>query len=279
MILPLRINTLPLPNATHLLQQQHVSAIPTPAPFPSSRYSLLKRADQVPPSEPWSIRGWSGALLNDDQSLLTSEDVRGALDQVRCPEKDKEPIENQSLIVSPCIVVSSSNICTLQECDNKQPAKILSSILVSFLSQGHYLFSWIRSLWTTDTSAFLCYGCSTVFRGNFSSCGSSNNIRAIINFSCESKRNPLSEEQQCNYYRDFICSYELQTRSLCHFTKTSAVKLLYDHRNTMNYASNLILSHKETHCFNRFQPPSRHKRWERWHLTDFQFFGIGKILR
>lgn len=36
-----------------------------------------------------------------------------------------------------------------------------STCLVSFLSQGHYLFSWIRSLWTTDTSAFLCYGCST----------------------------------------------------------------------------------------------------------------------
>ena len=32
MILPLCINTLPLPNANHLLQQQHVSAMPTPAP-------------------------------------------------------------------------------------------------------------------------------------------------------------------------------------------------------------------------------------------------------
>ena len=38
---------------------------------------------------------------------------------MRCPEEDKEPIENHSFIVSPCIV-SSSNVCTLQECDNKE---------------------------------------------------------------------------------------------------------------------------------------------------------------
>ena len=36
---------------------------------PLSRYSLLKRADKTPPSEPRSVRGWSGALLNDDQSF------------------------------------------------------------------------------------------------------------------------------------------------------------------------------------------------------------------
>ena len=97
--------------------------MPTPAPSPSSRYSLLNRADHVPPCEPRSVRGWSGALLNDDQSLLTLKGVQGALCQTRCPEKVKEPIENQSFIASPCIV-SSSNVCTLQECDNKQPAKI-----------------------------------------------------------------------------------------------------------------------------------------------------------
>ena len=51
---------------------------------------------------------------------------------MRCPEKDKEPIEKQSLIVSPCIV-SSSNVCTLQECDNKQPAKILLATRAFFL--------------------------------------------------------------------------------------------------------------------------------------------------
>ena len=51
--------------------------------------------------------------------------------QKRCPEKDKEPIENQSFIVSPCIV-SSSNVCTLQECDNKlQPAKIPPSTQIT----------------------------------------------------------------------------------------------------------------------------------------------------
>ena len=52
MILPLCINTLPLPNDKYLCQQQHVSANPTPAPSPSSRYSLLNRADQAPPCEP-----------------------------------------------------------------------------------------------------------------------------------------------------------------------------------------------------------------------------------
>ena len=71
MILPLCINTLTLPNANHLLKQQHISAIPTPALFSSSRYSFLNRADQAPPCEPRSVRGWSGALLTDDQSLHT----------------------------------------------------------------------------------------------------------------------------------------------------------------------------------------------------------------
>ena len=82
MILPLCINTLPLPDANYLLQQQHVSAMPTPASPPSSRYSLLKRADQVPPSESRSVRGWSGALNNNDQSLPNLKDVRGALCQM-----------------------------------------------------------------------------------------------------------------------------------------------------------------------------------------------------
>ena len=79
MILPLCINTLPLPNDNYLLKQQHVSAMPTPAPTPSSRYSLLNRTDHVPPCEPRSVRGWSGALLNDNQSLLTLKGVQGAL--------------------------------------------------------------------------------------------------------------------------------------------------------------------------------------------------------
>ena len=129
MILPLCINTLPLPNDKYLPHQQHVSATPTPAPSPSSRYSLLNRADHVPPGEPRSVRGWSGALLNDDPSLPNSKDVRGALCQMRCPEEDKEPIENHSFIVPPCID-SSFNVCTLQECDNKETkAKILFSTL------------------------------------------------------------------------------------------------------------------------------------------------------
>ena len=70
MIPPLCINTLPRPNDNYLLQQRHVSAMPTPEPSPSSRYFLLKRVDQVPPCEPRSVRGWSGALLNDDQFIL-----------------------------------------------------------------------------------------------------------------------------------------------------------------------------------------------------------------
>ena len=102
----------------------------TPATSPSSRYSLLNRADQVPLCEPRSVRGWSGAPLNDDQKLLTLKDVQGALCQTRCPEKDKEPFENHSLIVSPCIV-SSSHVCTLQEWDNKTKAKIPSLTLAS----------------------------------------------------------------------------------------------------------------------------------------------------
>ena len=68
------------------------------------------------------------------QESQLQNDVRGALCQMRCPERDKEPIENHSLIVSPCIM-SSSNVCTLQECNNKgkqQPAKILL-LTISFI--------------------------------------------------------------------------------------------------------------------------------------------------
>ena len=80
---------LPLPNANHLLNQQHASAKPTLTPSPSSRYSsILNRAGQVPPCGSRSVRGWSGALLNDDQSFPNLKDVRGALCQVRYPEKD-----------------------------------------------------------------------------------------------------------------------------------------------------------------------------------------------
>ena len=78
-MIPLCINTLPLPNVKYLLEQRHVSAMPTPAPSPSSRYSFINRTDQVPPCGPRSVRGWSEALLNDDQSLLTLKGVQGAL--------------------------------------------------------------------------------------------------------------------------------------------------------------------------------------------------------
>ena len=78
-MLLLCINTLPLQNADHLLKQQHVSAMPTPVPSPSSSYSFVNRADQVPPC---GSHGWYGALLNDDQSLSNLKDVREALCQM-----------------------------------------------------------------------------------------------------------------------------------------------------------------------------------------------------
>ena len=65
--------------------------MPTPAPSPSSRYSFVNRAvNQIPPCGSRSVHGWSEALLNDYQAFPNLEDVRGAICQMRCPEKSKE---------------------------------------------------------------------------------------------------------------------------------------------------------------------------------------------
>ena len=64
-----------------------------------------------------SMRGWSGALPNGNQSIPTLEDVRRAICQVRCPERNKEKIDDHPLFVSPCILLTP--VYLMQECDNK----------------------------------------------------------------------------------------------------------------------------------------------------------------
>ena len=63
------------------------------------------------------MRGWSGALPNDRQSISNLEDVLGAICQTQCPEGNKKAIDDHPLFVSPCIL--STNVFIMQECDNK----------------------------------------------------------------------------------------------------------------------------------------------------------------
>ena len=75
-----------------------------------------------------STRGWSGALPKETQSFPTPKDVRRASCQVRCPERNKEIIDDLPLFVSPCVLSTSVNL--MQECDNKVVQKSASSILL-----------------------------------------------------------------------------------------------------------------------------------------------------
>ena len=51
------------------------------------------------------------------QSFPTLKDVRRAICQVRCPERNKEIIDDLPLFVSPCVLSTPVNL--MQECDNK----------------------------------------------------------------------------------------------------------------------------------------------------------------
>ena len=73
------------------------------------------------------MRGWSGALPQENQSFPNLEDVRGALCQMQCPEGNKEIIDDLPLYVSPCILSTPVNL--MQECDNKVVQKSASFIL------------------------------------------------------------------------------------------------------------------------------------------------------
>ena len=64
-----------------------------------------------------SMRGWSGALPNEIRSFPTLEDVRRAICQVRCPERNKETFDAHPLFVSPCVL--STSVYLMQECDDK----------------------------------------------------------------------------------------------------------------------------------------------------------------
>ena len=64
-----------------------------------------------------SMRGWSGALPNETQSIPTLEDARGAICQVRRPERNKEEIDDHPLSVSPCILYTP--VYLMQECEIK----------------------------------------------------------------------------------------------------------------------------------------------------------------
>ena len=75
-----------------------------------------------------STRGWSGALPKETQSFPTPKDVRRASCQVRCPERNKEIIDDLPLFVSPCVLSTSVNL--MQECDNKVVQKSASSIFL-----------------------------------------------------------------------------------------------------------------------------------------------------
>ena len=44
-----------------------------------------------------------GALLNEIQSFPTLEDIRGAICQMQCPERNKETFDDHPLFVSPCV--------------------------------------------------------------------------------------------------------------------------------------------------------------------------------
>ena len=83
-----------------------------------------------------SMRGWSGALPNEIQSFPTLEDVRRALCQVRCPERNKETFDAHPLFVSPCIL--STPVFMMQECDNKVMQKSQLRILLFNHPKKHH---------------------------------------------------------------------------------------------------------------------------------------------
>ena len=78
-----------------------------------------------------SMRGWSEALPHESQSIPKLEDVRGAICQMRCPERNKEKIDDHPLFVSPCILSTSVNL--MQERDNKVVQK--SQLRIPLLNQ------------------------------------------------------------------------------------------------------------------------------------------------
>ena len=75
-----------------------------------------------------STRGRSGALPNESQSCPILEDVRGALCQVRCSERNKDIIDDQNFIVATCLSNIDLFKLFIQECVNKikgkNPAKL-----------------------------------------------------------------------------------------------------------------------------------------------------------
>ena len=76
-----------------------------------------------------SMRGWSGSLPKESQSFPTPEDVQGAPCQTQCPEGNKKAIDDHPLFVSPWFV--STNVFTMQECDNKVVQKSASFIIIN----------------------------------------------------------------------------------------------------------------------------------------------------
>ena len=46
------------------------------------------------------MRWWSGAMLHDHQSFPNLEDVRGAMCQMQCPERDKKIIDDHTPLKS-----------------------------------------------------------------------------------------------------------------------------------------------------------------------------------
>ena len=73
-----------------------------------------------------SMRWWSGAMLHDRQSFPNLEDIRGALCQMQCSERNKESIDDHPIFVSPCVL--STDVFIMQECDNKIVQKSASFI-------------------------------------------------------------------------------------------------------------------------------------------------------
>ena len=75
-----------------------------------------------------STRGWSGAMPKESQLFPNLEDIRVALCQMQCPERDKEIIDDLPLFVPPCVL--STDVFIMQECDNKVVQKSASFIIV-----------------------------------------------------------------------------------------------------------------------------------------------------
>ena len=91
-----------------------------------------------------STRGWSGALPSESQASPTPKDVRGALCQVRCPERNKEIIDRQTLFVSSYNLSIPVNL--LQECDNKQGKNPVKLTVVHTYILKQSLIGFIRTI-------------------------------------------------------------------------------------------------------------------------------------